>query len=107
MHPNGVRFLLIFVSQAQVVDGANGHLLWLAEFVCPRLVLETSVVATSTGRSAFLFWASEPIKVQKNVTKTTVSLSSTTRVSLRQISCANQKQQKEAVLFLLTFELVM
>lgn len=96
MCPNGFRFLLVSVSQAQVVDGANGHLLWLAEFVCPCLILETSVVATSTGRSAFLFWASEPIKVQKNVTRTTVSLPSTTRGSLRQISCVNQKQQKEA-----------
>ncbi|XP_044036659.1 protein FAM234B [Siniperca chuatsi] len=61
------------IMQAQVVDGANGHLLWTAEFVCPRLVLETSAIFTSTGQSAFLFWASEPIKVQKNVTKTTVA----------------------------------
>lgn len=61
------------IMQAQVVDGANGHLLWTAEFVCPRLVLETSAIYTSTGQSAFLFWASEPIRVQKNVTKTTVA----------------------------------
>ncbi|XP_051243382.1 protein FAM234B [Dicentrarchus labrax] len=61
------------IMQAQVVDGANGHLLWTAEFVCPRLVLETSAISTSTGQSAFLFWASEPIKVQKNVTKATVA----------------------------------
>nr|XP_046271867.1 protein FAM234B [Scatophagus argus] len=61
------------IMQAQVVDGANGHLLWSAEFVCPRLVLETSAISTSTGRSAFLFWASEPIKLHKNVTKTTVA----------------------------------
>ncbi|KAK1877352.1 Protein FAM234B [Dissostichus eleginoides] len=58
---------------ALVVDGANGRLLWSAEFVCPRLVLETSAISTSTGQSAFLFWASDPIKALKNGTKTTVS----------------------------------
>lgn len=68
-------FLLHSVLQAQVVDGAKGDLLWSAEFVCPRLVLQTSTISTYTGQSAFLFWASEPIKsAQKNVTKTTVSL---------------------------------
>lgn len=67
-------FLLFLPSQAQVVDGAKGHLLWSAEFVCPHLVLQTSSISTSTGNSAFLFWASEPITAQKNVTKTTVSL---------------------------------
>ncbi|GAA6215549.1 protein FAM234B [Lates japonicus] len=61
------------VMKAQVVNGANGHLLWSAEFVCPRLVLEPSAISTSTGQSTFLFWASEPINVQKNVTKTTVA----------------------------------
>uniref|UniRef100_A0A8D3C2Z2 Family with sequence similarity 234 member B n=1 Tax=Scophthalmus maximus TaxID=52904 RepID=A0A8D3C2Z2_SCOMX len=61
------------IMQAQVVDGATGHILWSAEFVCPRLVLQTSAIYTSTGQSAFLFWASEPINVQKNVTKTTVA----------------------------------
>ncbi|XP_075940274.1 protein FAM234B [Anarhichas minor] len=61
------------IMKALVVDGANGHLLWSAEFVCPRLVLETSAISTSTGRSAFLFWASDPITAQKNGTKTTVS----------------------------------
>ncbi|XP_054463819.1 protein FAM234B [Anoplopoma fimbria] len=59
--------------KALVVDGANGHLLWSAEFVCPHLVLETSPISTSTGQSAFLFWASDPIRAQKNATKTTVS----------------------------------
>ncbi|KAJ4920685.1 hypothetical protein JOQ06_016398 [Pogonophryne albipinna] len=58
---------------AQVVDGANGRLLWSAEFVCPRLVLETSAISTSTGQSAFLFWASDPIRALKNGTKTSVS----------------------------------
>ncbi|XP_041673007.1 protein FAM234B [Cheilinus undulatus] len=57
----------------QVVDGAKGKLLWSAEFVCPHLALESSAISTSTGQSVFLFWASEPIKAQKNVTKTTVS----------------------------------
>ncbi|XP_040919096.1 protein FAM234B isoform X2 [Toxotes jaculatrix] len=61
------------VMKAQVVDGANGQSLWSAEFVCPRLVVETSAISTSTGQSAFLFWAREPISAQKNVTKTTVA----------------------------------
>lgn len=61
------------VFQVQIIDGANGHLLWSAEFLCPRLDLESSAISTSTGLSAFLFWASEPIRAQKNVTKTTVS----------------------------------
>ncbi|XP_029294130.1 protein FAM234B [Cottoperca gobio] len=60
------------IMQAQVIDGANAHLLWSAEFVCPRLVLETSAISTSTGQSAFLFWASDPIKAL-NGTKTTVA----------------------------------
>uniref|UniRef100_A0A673A3V3 Family with sequence similarity 234 member B n=1 Tax=Sphaeramia orbicularis TaxID=375764 RepID=A0A673A3V3_9TELE len=59
------------VMKAQIIDGANGHRLWSAEFVCPRLDLETSAISTSMGLSAFLFWASEPIRPQ-NVTKTTV-----------------------------------
>ncbi|KAM3598867.1 uncharacterized protein V6R79_023691 [Siganus canaliculatus] len=61
------------IMQAQAVDGANGRLLWAAEFVCPRLVLETSAISTATGQSVFLFWASEPITAQKNVTKTTMA----------------------------------
>ncbi|XP_068193431.1 protein FAM234B isoform X2 [Antennarius striatus] len=61
------------IMQAQVVDGAYGRLLWTAEFTCPHLVLESSAISTSTGRSVFLFWASEPIKAQKNVMKTTVT----------------------------------
>lgn len=65
---------LLSVSQALIINGTNGHKLWTADFVCPRLVLETSAISTSTGQSVFLFWASEPIRAQKNVTKTTVSL---------------------------------
>ncbi|XP_060946551.1 protein FAM234B [Limanda limanda] len=61
------------VMEAQVIDGATGKLLWSAEFVCPRLVLQTSAISTSPGQSAFLFWASEPINALKNVTKTTVA----------------------------------
>ncbi|XP_034448982.1 protein FAM234B [Hippoglossus hippoglossus] len=61
------------VMEAQLIDGATGKLLWSAEFVCPRLVLQTSAISTSTGQSAFLFWASEPINALKNVTKTTVA----------------------------------
>uniref|UniRef100_A0A3B5B683 Family with sequence similarity 234 member B n=1 Tax=Stegastes partitus TaxID=144197 RepID=A0A3B5B683_9TELE len=55
------------VMKTQIVDGANKDVLWTSEFVCPRLVLETSAISTSTGQSAFLFWASEPIKAQRNV----------------------------------------
>ncbi|KAE8282901.1 Protein FAM234B [Larimichthys crocea] len=61
------------VMQALIINGTNGHKLWTADFVCPRLVLETSAISTSTGQSVFLFWASEPIRAQKNVTKTTVA----------------------------------
>ncbi|XP_042369839.1 protein FAM234B-like, partial [Plectropomus leopardus] len=77
-HFNGDGILDLFIQHSangimkvQVVDGANGQRLWSEEFVCPRLVLETSAISTSTGQSAFLFWASDPIKGQKNVTKTT------------------------------------
>ncbi|XP_061556609.1 LOW QUALITY PROTEIN: protein FAM234B [Phycodurus eques] len=62
------------IMKAQVIDGANGRPLWTAQFVCPRLVLETAAVSTSTGLSAFVFWASEPITGQKNITKATVAL---------------------------------
>ncbi|XP_065821069.1 protein FAM234B [Labrus bergylta] len=79
-HFNDDRVLDLFIQhaangtmQAQVVDGAKGKLLWSAEFVCPGLMLESSAILTSTGQSAFLFWASDPIRTQKNVTKTTVS----------------------------------
>ncbi|XP_047428434.1 protein FAM234B [Mugil cephalus] len=58
---------------AQIANGSNGRLLWSAEFVCPRLVLETAAISTSTGHSAFLFWASEPLGAQRNVTKATVA----------------------------------
>ncbi|XP_056262544.1 protein FAM234B isoform X2 [Pseudoliparis swirei] len=61
------------VMKALVVDGADGRLLWSAEFLCPHLVLETSAISTSTGQSAFLFWARDPIKARKNVTEATVS----------------------------------
>lgn len=61
------------LCQAEVIDGVDGHLLWTAEFVCPRLVLEASAMSTSTGLSAFVFWASEPIKAE-TVPKATVSL---------------------------------
>uniref|UniRef100_A0A3Q4G2F4 Family with sequence similarity 234 member B n=1 Tax=Neolamprologus brichardi TaxID=32507 RepID=A0A3Q4G2F4_NEOBR len=55
------------VMKTLIIDGANGTRLWAAEFVCPHLRLETSAISTSTGQSAFLFWASDPIKAQKNV----------------------------------------
>lgn len=61
------------IMKAFIIDGANGNLLWTNDFVCPGLVLETSAISTSAGQSTFLFWASEPIKAQRNVTKTTVS----------------------------------
>ncbi|XP_071330506.1 protein FAM234B isoform X2 [Trachinotus anak] len=72
--------------KAQVVDGANGHLLWSAEFVCPRLVLQTSAISTSTGQSAFLFWAREPINAQRNVTKTTPSMKYSTYAPAVQVA---------------------
>ncbi|KAM9844292.1 protein FAM234B isoform 1-T1 [Aulostomus maculatus] len=61
------------IMTAQIIDGVNRHLLWTAEFVSPGLVVETSAISTSTGQSAFIFWASEPIKTQKNITKATVA----------------------------------
>ncbi|XP_075879708.1 protein FAM234B isoform X1 [Nelusetta ayraudi] len=61
------------VMQAQVVSGSTGRALWSAEFVCPDLRLGPSAIASSSGKSVFLFWASEPIRGQKNATKTTVA----------------------------------
>uniref|UniRef100_A0A3P9KAQ2 Family with sequence similarity 234 member B n=1 Tax=Oryzias latipes TaxID=8090 RepID=A0A3P9KAQ2_ORYLA len=61
------------IMKTLIVNGSNGHLLWAAEFVCPRLILDTSVVSTSTGQSAFLFWASDPITAQRNATKSTTA----------------------------------
>uniref|UniRef100_A0A3B4A499 FAM234A/B beta-propeller domain-containing protein n=1 Tax=Periophthalmus magnuspinnatus TaxID=409849 RepID=A0A3B4A499_9GOBI len=63
------------VMKVQIIDGAKGRLLWSAEFACPRLDLGSTTMSTSSGQSVFLFWASEPIRAQKNVTKTTVSQS--------------------------------
>ncbi|KAJ0000707.1 hypothetical protein NQD34_005727 [Periophthalmus magnuspinnatus] len=60
------------VMKVQIIDGAKGRLLWSAEFACPRLDLGSTTMSTSSGQSVFLFWASEPIRAQKNVTKTTV-----------------------------------
>ncbi|XP_061702307.1 protein FAM234B [Syngnathoides biaculeatus] len=78
-HFNNDRILDLFfqhsangIMTAQVIDGANGRPLWTAQFVCPRLLLETAAVSTWTGLSAFVFWASEPITGQKNITKATV-----------------------------------
>lgn len=59
-------------SQVQVIDGASGHSLWEAEFVCPRLVLEGSSVMTTTGQSVFLFWAGDPLRPQRNITKVAI-----------------------------------
>ncbi|XP_012735112.2 protein FAM234B isoform X1 [Fundulus heteroclitus] len=61
------------IMTALIINGANGTLLWKAEFVCPRLVLEASAISTSTGQSAFLFWASDPIKTQRNVARATMA----------------------------------
>lgn len=72
-------FLRKHLSQTQVVDGASGRLLWAAEFVCPRVRVEALAVSTSAGQSAFLFWASQPIRAQKSITKATVSLPQRTR----------------------------
>lgn len=72
-------FLREHLPQAQVVDGASGRQLWAARFVCPRVRLEASAVSTAAGRSAFLFWASQPIGAQKSITKATVSRPQVTR----------------------------
>ncbi|XP_034568194.1 protein FAM234B [Notolabrus celidotus] len=79
-HFNDDRVLDLFIQhaangtmKAEIVDGANGQHLWSAEFVCPGLKLESSAISTSTGQSAFIFWASDPIRVQRNGTKTTVA----------------------------------
>ncbi|XP_008413738.1 protein FAM234B [Poecilia reticulata] len=61
------------IMTALIISGASGTPLWKAEFVCPRLVLEASAISTSTGQSAFLFWASEPIRAQRNVPRTTMA----------------------------------
>ncbi|XP_062309986.1 protein FAM234B [Osmerus eperlanus] len=62
------------VRKIQVVDGASGRGLWAAEFVCPDLHLDGSSVTTTSGQSAFLFWAGDPLRVAKNITKATVAL---------------------------------
>ncbi|KAJ8345221.1 hypothetical protein SKAU_G00294140 [Synaphobranchus kaupii] len=56
------------VRKVQLIDGASGRGLWEAEFVCPQLDLEGSSIATSSGISAFLFWAGE-LQTLKNLTK--------------------------------------
>ncbi|KAM8824195.1 protein FAM234B isoform 1-T1 [Synchiropus picturatus] len=61
------------VMKALVIDGANSRVLWSEEFVCPRLVMEPSAVFTSGSQSAFLFWAGDPIRAQRNVSRPTVS----------------------------------
>ncbi|CAL8273963.1 unnamed protein product [Lota lota] len=63
---NGIR-------KVQIVDGASGHILWKAEFLCPHLVMEASAIQTTMGLSAFLFWASQPLTAKKSPTKTTVA----------------------------------
>ncbi|KAK7939355.1 hypothetical protein WMY93_002681 [Mugilogobius chulae] len=60
------------IMKVQIINGANGRLLWSSEFACPRLDLGSTTVSTSTRHSAFLFWASEPIRAQNNITKSTV-----------------------------------
>ncbi|XP_031690168.1 protein FAM234B [Oncorhynchus kisutch] len=75
---DGIPDLLIQKSGAprmrkvQVVDGASGRSLWETEFICPRLDLEGTSIMTS-GQSAFLFWAGDPVRPPKNLTKTTVA----------------------------------
>ncbi|CAL8265535.1 protein FAM234B [Gadus morhua] len=61
------------VRKVQIVDGAKGKILWKAEFLCPRLVLEASAIQTTMGLSSFLFWASQPLTAKKSPTKTTVA----------------------------------
>ncbi|XP_048847982.1 protein FAM234B isoform X2 [Brienomyrus brachyistius] len=47
------------VRKVQVINGASGQNLWEAEFVCPRIHLQGSSLLTSSGQSAFLFWAGD------------------------------------------------
>ncbi|KAL0992980.1 hypothetical protein UPYG_G00101770 [Umbra pygmaea] len=61
------------MRKIQVVDGASGQSLWETEFICPRLDLEGSSIMTTSGQSVFLFWAGDPVRPQKNLTKTTVA----------------------------------
>ncbi|KAJ8251855.1 hypothetical protein GJAV_G00226170 [Gymnothorax javanicus] len=60
------------VRRVQVIDGASGRSLWEAEFVCPRLDVEGSSVATSSGASVFLFWAGE-VQTLRNLSKAPAS----------------------------------
>lgn len=55
-----------------MVSGSSGRGLWSAAFVCPHLRVDPTAIGTSDGRSIFLFWASEPIRAQRNSTKATV-----------------------------------
>ncbi|CAL1588718.1 unnamed protein product [Knipowitschia caucasica] len=71
--------------KVEIIDGANGRLLWSSEFACPRLDLGSSSVSTTTGESAFLFWASEPISAQKNATKTTAPPGATGEPLIRKL----------------------
>ncbi|MBN3315930.1 F234B protein, partial [Atractosteus spatula] len=58
------------VQKVQVIDGASGRSLWEAEFSSHFPGVRGSAVLTSTGRSAFLFWAGDP-RPSSNVTKAT------------------------------------
>ncbi|XP_069053160.1 protein FAM234B [Lepisosteus oculatus] len=60
------------VQKVQVIDGASGRSLWEAEFSSHFPSVRGSAVLTSTGRSAFLFWAGDP-RPSSNVTKATAS----------------------------------
>ncbi|MBN3300375.1 F234B protein, partial [Amia calva] len=60
------------VRKVQVIDGSTGRSLWEAEFSCSLPELEGVAVRTSTGQSAFLFWAGE-LRPTSNVSKATVS----------------------------------
>ncbi|XP_030649123.1 protein FAM234B [Chanos chanos] len=73
------------VRKVQMIDGASGQCLWEAEFQCPLLVLEGSAVMTTTGQSAFLFWAGEPLSATRNVTKATVNSTSSAEPVLRRL----------------------
>ncbi|XP_041093796.1 protein FAM234B [Polyodon spathula] len=42
-----------------VIDGSSGRSLWQAEFCCHLQAVGGTALATSTGQSAFLFWADD------------------------------------------------
>ncbi|XP_058877174.1 protein FAM234B-like isoform X1 [Acipenser ruthenus] len=47
------------LKKVLVIDGSSGRSLWQAEFCCHLQAVGGTALATSTGQSAFLFWADD------------------------------------------------